>query len=462
VLRKNRRTNKTREKEGNRVGAMQMNDRVKRIATVGVLLLGLITSGCGPKQAAPPPAVPEVAIVTVQEERVVLTTELPGRTSAYFVAEIRPQVNGIIQKRLFDEGSDVKFGQVLYQIDPAPFQAAYDNAAANLAVTGKAAGRARAVVEATLAGVSQRQATLDLARKNRWRFEELFKGKVVSALQRDQAVTEAEVAEAALRSAEAQVKSDQEAVAAAEAGINQAEAALETTRINLGYTRITAPISGRIGKSNVTVGALAIAYQGSAFTTIQQIDPIYVDAAQSSATLLRLKRNIASGLLKGNGPNQTRVKLLLEDGTPYSQEGILKFSEVTVDPSTGSYILRMVFPNPKHVLLPGMYVRAVVQEGEVDKAILVPQQGVSRDPKGNPIAFIVDGEGKVQQRMITVDRAIGDKWLITDGLKPGDRLIVEGMQKVRPGASVKVASFDASGKDSSGAEKKAQPAAKAK
>ena len=439
-----------------------MNDRVKRIATVGVLLLGLITSGCGQQHAAPPPAVPEVAIVTVQEERVVLTTELPGRTSAYFVAEIRPQVNGIIQKRLFDEGSDVKFGQVLYQIDPAPFQAAYDNAAANLAATRKAVGRARAAVEATLAGVSQRQATLDLARKNRWRFEELFKGKVVSALQRDQAVTEAEVAEAALRSAEAQVKSDQEAVAVAEAGIHQAEAALETTRINLGYTRITAPISGRIGKSNVTVGALATAYQGSAFTTIQQIDPIYVDAAQSSATLLRLKRNIASGLLKGNGPNQTRVKLLLEDGTPYSLEGILKFSEVTVDPSTGSYILRMVFPNPKHVLLPGMYARAVVQEGEVDRAILVPQQGVSRDPKGNPVALIVDGEGKVQQRMITVDRAIGDKWLITDGLKPGDRLIVEGMQKVRPGASVKVASFDASGKDRSDAAKKAQPVAKAK
>jgi membrane fusion protein (multidrug efflux system) len=400
--------------------------------------------------------------VTVQPERVVLTTELPGRTSAYFVAEIRPQVNGIIQKRVFDEGSDVNFGQVLYQIDPAPFQAAYDNAAANLVATGKAAGRARAVLEATLAGVSQKQATLDLARKNRWRFEELFRGGAVSASQRDQAVTEAEVAEASLRSAEAQVKSDQEAVAAAEAGIHQAEAALETTRINLGYTRITAPISGRIGKSNVTVGALATAYQGFAFTTIQQIDPIYVDATQSSAILLQLKRNMAAGRIKGDGPGQTRVKLLLEDGTPYSQEGILKFSEATVDPSTGSFILRMVFPNPKHVLLPGMYVRVVVQEGEVDRAILVPQQGVSRDPKGNPTALIVDGEGKVQQRMITVDRAIGDKWLITDGLKPGDRLIVEGMQKVRPGASVKVASFDASGKDSSDTAKKALPAAKTK
>jgi membrane fusion protein (multidrug efflux system) len=424
--------------------------------------VGLIISGCGSKQAAPPPAIPEVAIVTVNPERVVLTTELPGRTSAYLVAEIRPQVNGIVQERLFNEGSDVKAGSVLYQIDLAPFQAAYDNAAANLAVTRKAADRARAAVEASIAGVARQRATLDLARTNRWRFEELFKSRAVSTSQRDQAVTEAEVAQAALRVAEAQVKSDQEAVAAAEAAIQQAEAALGTARINLGYTRIKAPISGRIGKSDVTVGALVTAHQGSPLAVVQQLDPIYVDATQSSATLLRLKRNIASGLLKGNGPNQTRVKLLLEDGTPYPLEGSVKFSDVTVDPSSGSFILRMVFPNPKQILLPGMYVRAIVQEGEVDHAILVPQQGVSRDPKGNPVALIVDGEGKVQQRMITVDRAIGDKWLITDGLKPGDRLIVEGMQKVRPGASVKVASFDASGKDSSDAAKKAQPAAKAK
>jgi membrane fusion protein (multidrug efflux system) len=346
---------------------------------------------------------------------------------------------------------------VLYQIDPAPFQAAYDNAAASLAATQKAAGRARATLEATVAGVSQKQATLDLARKNRWRFEELFKSKVVSALQRDQAVTEAEVAEAALRSAEAQVKSDQEAIAAAEAAIHQAEAALETARINLGYTRITAPIGGRIGKSNVTVGALATAYQGSAFTTIQQINPIYVDATQSSATLLQLKRNMAAGRIKGDGPNQTRVKLLLEDDTPYPLEGTLKFSEVTVDPSTGSFILRMVFPNPKHILLPGMYVRAVVQEGEVDRAILVPQQGVSRDPKGNPVTLIVDGSDKVQQKMLTLDRAIGDKWLVASGLEPGERVIVEGAQKVRPGASVKVVPFQERGGSDRTPQNTAQP-----
>jgi len=412
-----------------------------------VLFGGFILGGCGSQQAAPQPGIPEVAIVTVNSERVALTTELPGRTSAYFVAEIRPQVNGIIQKRLFDEGSDVRAGEVLYQIDPAPYQAAYDNATANLSVTRKAADRARAAVEASIAGVTRQRATLDLARTNRWRFEELFKSRSVAASQRDQAVTEAEVAEAALRSAEAQVKSDQEATAAAEAAIQQAEAALKSAQINLGYTRITAPISGRIGKSNVTVGALATAYQGSPFATIQQLDPIYVDATESSANLLQLKRNIAAGRINGAGPERAQVKLLLEDGTPYPQEGTLKFSEVTVDPSTGSFILRMVFPNPKYILLPGMYVRAVVQEGVVDRAILVPQQGVSRDPKGNPVALIVDGSGKVEQRMVTVARAMGDRWLVSEGLNPGDRLIVEGRQRIRPGASVKAVPFDGSRKD---------------
>jgi len=440
---------------------MQINDSVKQIVILGVLVAGLIAPGCGEQQAAPRPIIPEVAIVAINPERVVLTTELPGRTSSYFVAEIRPQVNGIIQKRFFNEGSDVRTGDVLYQIDPAPFQAAFDNAAANLAVMRKAADRARAALEASIAGVMRQQATLELARTNRRRFEELFNSKSISASQHDQAVTDAEVAEATLRAAEAQVKSDREAVATAEATIQQAEAGLETARINLGYTHITAPISGRIGKSNVTVGALATAYQGSAFATIQQLDPIYVDVTQSSANLLQLKQNIAAGHIKGTGPDRARVKLLLEDGTPYPLEGTLKFSEVTVDPSTGSFTLRMVFPNPKQILLPGMYVRAIVEEGEVDRAILAPQQGVSRDPKGNPFTLIVDGSGKVEQRMITVDRAIGDKWLVSEGLKPGDRLIVEGSQKVRPGTAVKVVPFDADRKDGPGAKKTVQPAAKA-
>jgi membrane fusion protein (multidrug efflux system) len=199
-----------------------------------------------------------------------------------------------------------------------------------------------------------------------------------------------------------------------------------------------------------------------ALATIQQIDAIYVDATQSSATLLQLKRNIAAGRINGIGSDRARVKLLLEDATPYPLDGTLKFSEVTVDPSTGSFILRMVFPNPKHILLPGMYVRAVVQEGEIDRAILVPQQGVSRDPKGNPVALIVDGSGKVQQQMITVDRTIGDKWLVASGLKPGDQVIVEGVQKVRPGSAVKVVPFDGSRKDGVESGKKAQPAPKAK
>jgi membrane fusion protein (multidrug efflux system) len=441
---------------------MQINDRVKLIAAMGMLVVGLITSGCGSQQAAPPPALPEVAIVTVNPERTVLTTELPGRTSAYLVAEIRPQVSGIIQKRLFNEGSDVTVGDVLYQIDPAPFQAAYDNEVANLNAMRKAADRARAVLEASIAGVERQRATLELARTNRWRFEELFDDRAVSARERDQAVTEAEVAEATLRAADAQVKSDREAVATAEAAIQQAEAALETARINLGYTRITAPITGRIGKSNVTIGALVTALQGSPLAVVQQLDPIYVDATQSSAALLQLKRNIAAGRIKGTGANQTRVKLLLEDGTPYPLEGTLKFSEVTVDPSTGSFILRMIFPNPKHTLLPGMYVRAIVQEGEVDRAILVAQQGVSRNPKGEPIALIVDGSGKVQQRVLTLDRAIDDRWLVTSGLAPGERVIVEGSQKVRPGAAVKVVTFQAGRTSGAAAKETAQPAPKSR
>jgi len=397
---------------------MQINKGVKRIFTIGVFILGLITSGCPSQQAAPPPADPEVAVVTVNPERVVLTTELPGRTSAYLVAEIRPQVNGIVRERLFNEGSDVKAGSVLYQIDPAPYQAAYNNA---------------------LAALSRSEANLPPVRLKAERFRELVAVKAISQQDFDNAA-------AALRQAEADIE--------------YSKAMVESARINLGYTRIIAPVTGRIGKSNVTIGALVTAHQGSPLAVVQQIDPIYVDATQSSAMLLQLRRNMATGRIKGTGPNQARVKLLLEDSTSYPLEGTLKFSEVTVDPSTGSFILRMVFPNPKHILLPGMYVRAIVQEGEVDTAILVPQQAVSRDPKGNPLALIVDGSGKVQQRMLTLDRAIGDKWLVGEGLKSGDRLIVEGSQRIRPGSSVKVVPFDAGRKEGPVAEKTVQQPAK--
>jgi membrane fusion protein, multidrug efflux system len=421
---------------------MQVNERVRLIVVSMVLLCSLLLDGCQRQAPPPPPPVPEVATVTVQTQRAVLTNELPGRTSPYRVAEIRPQVSGIIQKRLFEEGAEVKAGAVLYQIDPAHFQAAYDNAAANLAVTRKAPDRARAALQASIAGVTRQRATLELARTNVQRFEELFKDRAVSASQRDQAVTDVEVAEATLRGAEAQVESDRQALAAAEAAIPQAEAALETTRIDLGYTRVTAPISGRIGKSNVTDGALVAAYQALALASIQQIDPIYVDVPRSTTELLRLKQRSEKDRHITDGADQRKVKLLLEDGIPYPSEGNLQFRDVTVDPTTGSVILRMVFPNPKSILLPGMYVRAVVQEGIAERAILVPQQGVTRDPKGNPVALIVDAAGKVQQRMLTLDRAIGDKWLVSSGLAPGDRLIVEGLQRVRPGAAVKVVPFN--------------------
>jgi len=421
---------------------MQVNERVKLIFVSMFLLCSPVLDGCQRQAPPPPPPVPEVATVTIQTQRAVLTNELPGRTSPYRVAEIRPQVSGIIQKRLFEEGADVKAGDVLYQIDPAHFQAAYDNAAANLAVLRKAPDRARAALQASIAVVARQRATLELARTNVQRYEELFKDRAVSASQRDQAVTDVEVAEAALRAAEAQVDSDRESVAAAEAAIQQGEAALQTARINLGYTRVTAPINGRIGKSNVTDGALVAAYQALALASIQQIDPIYVDVPQSTTEMLRWKQASAKGRLKTGGQGQRKVKLLLEDGTAYSAEGTLQFRDVTVDPTTGSVILRMIFPNPKATLLPGMYVRAVVQEGIAEQAILAPQQGVTRDPKGNPIALIVDSTGKVQQRMLTLDRTIGDKWLVTSGLAPGDRLIVEGLQRVRPGDAVKVVPFE--------------------
>jgi membrane fusion protein (multidrug efflux system) len=389
----------------------------------------------GGGQAAGPP--PEVAVVTIQPERVTISTDLPGRTVPYLVAEVRPQVNGIVQKRLFKEGADVQAGDVLTQIDPAPFQAALDSAAApGRRAEGRRPGPRRR--EGSQATVAQQQATLELAQTNRRRIESLVQDAAVSISERDKVVTEAKVAEAGLRSAQAQLNSSAEAVAEAEAGIEQAKAALETARINLEYTRITAPISGRIGKSDVTVGSLATAHQAVAFTTIQQIAPIYVDVTQSSANLLSLREKIAKGQIKSVGADQFKAKLILEDGTSYPHEGDVNFSDVTVEPSTGSFILRMTFPNPDQVLLPGMYVRAVLQEGVVEQGMLVPQQGVLRDRKGEPYALVVDAEGKVQQNALKLDRAIGTKWLVSSGLKPGDRVVIEGSQKAKPGTTVTV------------------------
>ncbi|MGC8605709.1 MAG: efflux RND transporter periplasmic adaptor subunit, partial [Desulfomonilaceae bacterium] len=343
----------------------------------------------------------------------------PGRTSAYLVAEIRPQVNGIIQKRLFTEGSDVKAGQVLYQIDPAPFQASLDSAKAALAKSEAN----RHVVWLT----AERSRTL-------------FAKNAVSQQDYDDK-------EAALKQAEADIE--------------YCKAAVDTSLINLGYTRVTAPISGRIGKSNVTDGALVTAYQSMALATIQELDPIYVDVPQSTTELLRLKRRLEDGRLNRDGANQKKVKLILENGEAYPLEGNFLFRDVTVDPTTGSVVLRLVFPNPEGILLPGMFVRALVEEGINEQAILIPQQAVSRDPKGNPIALVVDAKGeKVQQRMLALDRAIGDKWLVSSGLASGDRVIVEGMQKIRPGVSVKVVPFESVAKADTESGNASQPSGK--
>jgi membrane fusion protein (multidrug efflux system) len=366
-----------------------------KLAAALLVVAGLWSAGCGGKRQPPPQAVPEVAALTLKAQRVELTTELPGRTTAFRTAEIRPQVSGIIRKRLFEEGTSVQAGQLLYQIDPSSFQAAFDNAKAAL-------GRA--------------EANLPAIRSRADRYKELLASRAVSQQDYDDAA-------AALKQAEADVEFWKASVASA--------------RVNLEHTRIAAPISGRIGRSEVTDGALATAYQPLALSTIQQLDPIYVDVPQSTAEMLALKARAKEGRVQ-SGENPGSVKILLEDGTEYPREGKLQFRDVTVDPTTGSVNLRIVVPNPQGVLLPGMFVRAVIKEGVNGNAILVPQQSVSRDPKGNPSVLIVASAGKVEQRPVVLDRAVGSQWLVSKGLAAGDNVVVEGMQKVRHGASVKV------------------------
>ncbi len=381
---------------------MQTTYSTKLIAVAGIIIVALMTASCSkPKQAPPQSGPPEVGVVTVQPQRVAITTELPGRTSPFLIAEVRPQVGGIIRKRLFVEGSDVKAGQTLYQIDPATYQAAFASAKA---------AEARA------------EANLIPARLKEGRYKDLVKIRAVSQQDYDDA-------QAALKQAEADVAATR--------------AAVETAHINLAYTKITAPISGRIGRSTVTDGALVTASQTTALATIQQFNSMYVDVTQSSSELLKLKQSLASGLLKKGGAAQARVKLLLEDGSAYPVPGTLKFSEVTVDQGTGSITLRAVFPNPKQTLLPGMFVRAIVEEGVNEQAILVPQRGVTRNQKGEAVVMLVGAEEKVEPRTIKVARTIGDNWLVSDGLKAGDRVIVEGFQKARPGTAVKAMPFGA-------------------
>jgi membrane fusion protein, multidrug efflux system len=360
-------------------------------------LIALLAAGCDKKdehkQAGPPPK-PAVEFVVLHAGPVSLTTELPGRTTPFRVAEIRPQVGGILQKRSFTEGNEVKEGQLLYQIDAAPYQAALASAEASL--------------QHAEASVAVAQATVD-------RYRPLTAAAAVSRQDLDNAV--------------ATLKQNQ-------ADVASAQAAIKTAQVNLSYTRIVSPISGRSGRSSVTEGALVTAVQATSLATVTQLDPIYVDITQPSTTLLRLRRELAAGRLKSAGTDQAAVRLTLEDGTVYDQPGRLQFSEVTVDQGTGSVTLRALFPNPQGLLLPGMFVHATLEEGIRPDGILAPQQGITHNERGEPTALVVDGDGKAALRMLTTDRAVGDKWLISQGLNEGDRLIVKGLQMLHPGAEV--------------------------
>lgn len=351
-------------------------------ALVSAAVLTALLSGCQQEEAPPAAQLPQVGVVTLQPQAFTLTSELPGRTSAYRIAEVRPQVNGIILKRLFTEGREVKAGQQLYQIDSSTYEATLKSAQASLQSSKSLADRYKLLVD-------------------------------------EQAVSRQEFDEA-------------------QAKRLQAEAVVQSAQIDLRYTKVLAPISGRIGRSAITEGALVSNGQSSAMAVIQQLDPIYVDVTQSSVAMLKLRRELASGQLQKAGENAARVKLILEDGSEYAELGQLEFSEVSVDEGTGSVTLRAVFPNPNHDLLPGMFVHAQLQAGVNSQAILAPQQGVTRNLKGQPTALVVDQDNKVELRELKADRTVGNQWLINDGLNSGDRLITEGLQFVKPGDEVRV------------------------
>ncbi|XHR28965.1 MAG: efflux RND transporter periplasmic adaptor subunit [Chthoniobacteraceae bacterium] len=348
------------------------------------LYCGISLTACKRENQAPPAMTVEVATVTVKPQSILLTTELPGRTSPFRIADIRPQINGLVQKRLFTEGSDVKEGQQLYQIDPAPYQAAYDAV----------------------------KATIPALRSKVERYTKAMAEKAISQQDYDDS----------------------------DSAYKQALASLETARINLAYASVASPISGRIGTSSVTDGAIVTSYQTTPLATIQQLDPMYVDIPQATADMLRLQRHIKEGLHQDNDVN--KVQIILEDGSKYPLEGTLQFRDVTVDTTTASVILRVVVPNPNGVLLPGMFVRTVVKEGINPKAILIPQQTVARDTKGNPYVLIVNSSNVVEQRAVVLDRAMGSNWMVTSGLNEGDQLIAEGGLKTRPGATVKAVPFE--------------------
>jgi membrane fusion protein (multidrug efflux system) len=364
---------------------------------LALLPLILLLAGCSPsdEQKGPPPKkVAEVGVVEIAPGTQPIVTELPGRTTARMIAEIRPQVSGIIQERAFVEGANVKAGDLLYRIDPSLYQAE---------------------VASAQAALEKAEANLKSIQVKAERYAELIKINAVSKQDYDDA---------------------QAAQKQAQADIGLAKAALETARINLGYTRITAPISGRVETSVITPGALVTANQTAALTTVQQLDPIYVDVTQPSSELLRLKRDLASGKLKRIGRDEARIKVLLEDGTEYPHPGRLSFSGVTVNPTSGAITLRAILPNPEGMLLPGMYVRAQLEEAVDESAILVPQQSVTRTAKGEALVLVVNAQNKVEQRPVEVSRAVGSQWMVDAGLQAGDHVVVDGFQNIRPGDEV--------------------------
>jgi membrane fusion protein (multidrug efflux system) len=378
-----------------RVPPLTLSAYLVAICAVAVTLCAPL-AGCHGKKPAPATAVPGVGVFTVMAKPLVLFTEMPGRTSPYQTAEVRPQIDGIVKKREFQEGSAVKAFEPLYQIDPAAYQALYDSGTASLAKAKANLTTANLLVD---------------------RYRELTLIHAISTQTNDNAIA------TALQAA---------------ADVASAKAAVESAQINLRRTRITAPIAGRIGRSTVTVGALVAANQSTALSTIQQMDPIYVDVTETVTELLRLKREFAEGSLSTGGSAHIKVKLLFEDGSAFPIDGRLEFSDVTVDQTTGSVTLRAQFPNPKEELLPGMYVRAILEEGVRTGAILVPQQGITHDAAGKATALVLGPDQKVELRELTVNRAIGDQWLVDSGLKPGDRVIVDGLQRVKPGMTARV------------------------
>jgi membrane fusion protein, multidrug efflux system len=369
-------------------------DKTFRGLWPAVVVAATALAGCGP-HGGPPPGhmTPQVTVVTIKPQSVELTRDLPGRVSAFLVAEVRPQVSGIVKQRLFTEGGTVKAGQPLYEIDDAIYRAQWNSARATL---------------------QKAQATTEAARLTAGRSAEMVKIDAVSAQDNDNAIA---------------------SLAQAQADVAAAQAAVDSSAVNLAYAHIVSPINGRIGKSSVTQGALVTADQTAALATVQQLDPIYVDVNQSSSEWLQLKQDIDAGRVQA-GASGAPTKIVLENGSAYTTAGALQFSDVTVDPSTGNFLLRVLVSNPNQLLMPGMYVRAIVGEGVRPQALLAPQRGITRDPKGGATALIVDKDGKVQTREVRVSRTIGDQWLVEDGLAAGDRVIIEGLQKVQPGMPV--------------------------